>query len=204
MTPATQAKFLRILQDGVLRRVGGKSEIRVDVRVLAATNRDPAAALAEGRFRDDLYYRLNVFTIALPPLRERREDIPLLVEAFLEEFRAKYDRPVRGVDEAALRQLVAHPWPGNVRELRNAIERAVVACGDPVITPAHLPAAALRKPAAEPAPAAAIPAGVPLKTLEREAILRTLASVGNNKTRAAQLLGISLKTLHNKLKLYGG
>jgi DNA-binding NtrC family response regulator len=203
MSPSLQAKFLRILQDGALKRIGGKAELRVDVRVLAATNRDPAKSLKDGTLREDLYYRLNVFTVTLPPLRTRREDIPLLVQAFLEEFNAKYERKVRGVDDAALRFLIGHDWPGNVRQLRNSMERAVIGCAGELITVAELPA----EPGAEPAEAAAAAAGgrvaVRLKDVERDVILKTLASVGNNKTRAAELLGISLKTLHNKLNRYG-
>ena len=203
MSPSLQAKFLRILQDGSLKRIGGKSELRVDVRVLAATNRDPAKSLKDGTLREDLYYRLNVFLVPLPPLRTRREDIPLLVQAFIEEFNAKYERKVRGVDEAALRFLVGHDWPGNVRQLRNAIERAVIGCASELITGAELPA----EPGLDPAtPSTAATGGrvaVRLKDVERDVILKTLASVGNNKTRAAELLGISLKTLHNKLNRYG-
>ncbi|MBI2526606.1 MAG: sigma-54-dependent Fis family transcriptional regulator [Candidatus Rokubacteria bacterium] len=213
MSPSLQAKFLRILEDGSVKRVGGKAEIRVDVRVLAATNKDPAKAIQDGKFREDLYYRLNVFAIPLPPLRDRKEDIPLLIQAFLEEFDAKYDRKVRGVDDAALSVLTAHDWPGNVRELRNIVERALIACPGELIAAAHLPAGLGERPAREPEPAGAVPpaagpggevpAGVRLRDLEREAILKTLAAVNNNKTRAAQLLGISLKTLHNKLNRYG-
>ena len=205
MAPATQAKFLRILQDGVFRRVGGKNEIKVDARVLAATNKDAESAIAGGTFREDLYYRLNVFSIAMPPLRDRREDIPLLAQSLIEEFNAKYDKRVKAVDEAALKALAARPWPGNVRELRNTLERAVIGCAGDVVGLADLPPdATARKPAGEDAAAAAnLPLGVPLRDLERELILRTLASVNNNKTRAAELLGISLRTLHNKLQRYG-
>ena len=202
MSPSLQAKFLRILQDGSLKRIGGRAELRVDVRVLAATNRDPAKSLKDGTLREDLYYRLNVFTLMLPALRTRREDIPLLVQAFIEEFNAKYERKVRGVDDAALRFLVGHDWPGNVRQLRNSLERAVIGCAGELITVAELPA----EPGAEPPDAVATAAGrvaVRLKDVERDVILKTLASVGNNKTRAAELLGISLKTLHNKLNRYG-
>jgi DNA-binding NtrC family response regulator len=214
MSPATQAKFLRVLQDGFIRRVGGSAEIQVDARVIAATNQDVTKAIEAGRFREDLYYRLNVFAIALPPLRERPADVPLLVEAFLEEFRAKYDKRVRAVDEAVLATLRGHGWPGNVRELRNAIERAVIACTGEVVTSAELPP--LGTGGGPAAPRAEILVGgadgvsdagaaaptVPLKDMERQVIFRTLASVGNNKTRAAELLGISLKTLHNKLNRY--
>ena len=203
MSPALQAKFLRILQDGALKRIGGRSEIKVDVRVLAATNKEPARGLQDGSFREDLYYRLNVFTLSLPLLRARREDIPLLIQAFVEEFDAKYERKVRGVDEAALRLLVAHDWPGNVRQLRNTLERAVISCAGDLITAADLPSEPVPGSVEEPRASAPHPAAVKLKDVEREVILKTLASMGNNKTRAAEVLGISLKTLHNKLNRYG-
>jgi DNA-binding NtrC family response regulator len=203
MSPPLQAKFLRILQDGALKRIGGRSEIKVDVRVLAATNKEPARGLQDGSFREDLYYRLNVFTLSLPLLRARREDIPLLIQAFVEEFDAKYERKVRGVDEAALRLLVAHDWPGNVRQLRNTLERAVISCAGELITAADLPSDPVPGSVEEPRASAPHPAAVKLKDVEREVILKTLASMGNNKTRAAEVLGISLKTLHNKLNRYG-
>jgi len=203
MSPPLQAKFLRILQDGALKRIGGRAEIKVDVRVLAATNKEPARGLKDGTFREDLYYRLNVFTLTLPPLRARREDIPLLIQAFVEEFDAKYERKVRGVDEAALRLLVAHDWPGNVRQLRNTVERAVISCAGELITAADLPSEPGPSGPEEPRAGAPVPMGVKLKDVERDVILKTLASVGNNKTRAAEVLGISLKTLHNKLNRYG-
>jgi DNA-binding NtrC family response regulator len=203
MSPPLQAKFLRILQDGALKRIGGRSEIKVDVRVLAATNKEPARGLQDGSFREDLYYRLNVFTLSLPLLRARREDIPLLIQAFVEEFDAKYERKVRGVDEAALRLLVAHDWPGNVRQLRNTVERAVISCAGELITAADLPSEPVPGSAEEPRASAPLPAAAKLKDVEREVILKTLASMGNNKTRAAEVLGISLKTLHNKLNRYG-
>ena len=203
MTPSTQAKFLRILQDGTLRRLGGKTEVAVDVRVVAATNKDPEKAIRDGALREDLYYRLNVFSIALPPLRERREDIPLLIRAFLDEFDAKYDKHVKAVDETVLEILRRHPWPGNVRELRNVLERAVIACAADVIAPVHLPAGLSNL--ADPAPGDVIrlPVGTRLADVEREVILKTLAAVDRNKTRAAELLGISVKTLYNKLNQYG-
>ena len=203
MSPPLQAKFLRILQDGALKRIGGRSEIKVDVRVLAATNKEPARGLKDGSFREDLYYRLNVFTLTLPLLRARREDIPLLIQAFVEEFDAKYERKVRGVDEAVLRHLVAHDWPGNVRQLRNTLERAVISCAGELITPADLPSEPGPGSSEDPRASAPLPVGVKLKDVEREVILKTLASVGNNKTKAAEVLGISLKTLHNKLNRYG-
>jgi DNA-binding NtrC family response regulator len=203
MTPSTQAKFLRILQDGMLRRLGGKTEVAVDVRVVAATNKDPEKAIRDGALREDLYYRLNVFSISLPPLRERREDIPLLIRAFLDEFDAKYDKRVKAVDEIVLEILRRHPWPGNVRELRNVIERAVIACAADVIAPAHLPAGLSNFADQGPADLIRLPVGTSLADVEREVILKTLAAVDRNKTRAAEMLGISVKTLYNKLNQYG-
>jgi DNA-binding NtrC family response regulator len=205
MNAATQAKFLRILEDGMVRRLGGKQEIKVDARVIAATNKDPIQAIKAGTFREDLFYRLNVVTFRLPPLRERRDDIPLLVQAFLEEFNGKYDKRVRAVDDAALEILMAQSWPGNVRELRNTLERAMIVCEGDLIRPAHLPQAPARRPVA-PAPDSgdivSFTVGTDLEEAERVLILRTLAAAGNNKTQAAQTLGISLKTLHNKLRRY--
>jgi DNA-binding NtrC family response regulator len=219
MNPATQAKFLRVLEGGAVRRLGGRAEVNMDVRVLAATNKDPQKALRDGSFREDLYYRLNVVSLALPPLREHREDIPLLVEAFIAEFNAKYDKRIGGVDAAAQTALEVAPWPGNVRELRNTLERAVIVCGDQRIGLEHLselPARVGPDTASAPPPGApdhglpaasgaalAVPIGTSLDEAEKQLILRTLASQDNNKTRAAQVLGISLKTLHNKLKAYG-
>jgi DNA-binding NtrC family response regulator len=207
MNAATQAKFLRILQDGVVRRLGGKNEITVDARVIASTNKDPVEALQAGTFREDLYYRLNVVSIPVPSLRQRREDIPLLIEAFIEEFNAKYDKRIKSVDEAALNSLRAHDWPGNVRELRNTIERAAIVCEGELITPAYLAPAPFARTAAMPAAdgvdSITFTVGTSLDDAEQGLILKTLARNGNNKTQAAQILGISLKTLHNKLRRYG-
>ena len=199
MSPALQVKYLRILQDGVVRRIGGKNEIKVDVRIIAATNRDAAQAVKDKAFREDLYYRINVLAIALPPLRRRGQDIPLLVEAFIAEFNEKYGRHVKAVDETAMMRLRDHAWPGNVRELRNIIERAVVGCSDELITPTFLPSASLpRSDASRGFRASA--AGDDPRAGERELILRTLESVKNNKTRAAVILGTTPKTLHNKTR----
>jgi transcriptional regulator with PAS, ATPase and Fis domain len=211
MATGTQAKFLRILQDGMVRRLGGKVEFKVDVRVVAATNKDPTKALQDGQLREDLYYRLNVFSIRLPPLREHLEDIPLLAHAFVEEFGAKYDRRVRTLDDAALRLLSQQRWPGNVRELRNTIERAVIACDGDVLGSRHLPDGAGEATQALAAGAKAavhgeeltIPLGTTVDDAEKALILATLGAAGNNKTKAAEVLKISLKTLHNKLRRYG-
>ena len=205
MNPGTQAKFLRILQDGAVRRLGGRTEIRVDVRVLAATNKDPVKAIQEGTFREDLYYRLNVVSLALPPLRERRDDIPALVQAFIEEFNARYDKHIRALDEAVLSGLVAQAWPGNVRELRNTLERAIIVCETDTILPKHIPPSPTLR-VADPGDgpdSVSFRVGTNLEDAEKALILKTLAANGNNKTRAADVLGISLKTLHNKLKTYG-
>lgn len=207
MAPSTQVKFLRIIQDGMVRRLGAKAEMKVDVRILAATNKDPFRAMQDGLLREDLYYRLNVFSITLPPLRNRREDIPLLVEAFLQEFNARYEKQIRSVDEEALRILTAHSWPGNVRELRNTLERASILCGSDLIGPVHLPQLKTTQPVLGPGEeegtdAITIPVGSSVEEAEKKLILRTLASVNNNKTKAAEILGISLKTLHNRLHQY--
>jgi DNA-binding NtrC family response regulator len=203
MSGALQAKYLRTLQDGTLRRLGGKAELQVDVRVVAATNKDPLAAMEDGRFREDLYYRLNVLSIAMPPLRQRIEDVPVLVDAFIHDFDAKYDRAVSGVSDAGMKLLLEHNWPGNVRELRNTIERAVVASDADVITPEYLALGATPAPVAvAAADSVVLSVGSTLESAERELLLRTLASTGNNKTRAADILGITPKTLHNKLQRY--
>ena len=208
MSPATQVKFLRVLQDGRFRRVGGQSEIAVDVRVIAATNKSPAKALQDGALREDLYYRIAVFTLTLPPLRERTEDLNELVRVLLEEIDERHGRAVRGVDEGALAVLRRYAWPGNVRELRNVLERAVIVCPGDLIGLAHLPsppapAAVAAEPAAdEGAEDVRLRVGTTVDEGERRLILRTLAYTGNNKTRAAEILGISLKTLHNKLNRY--
>ena len=207
MNPATQVKFLRVLQDGRFRRVGGQAEIAVDVRVIAATNKNPAKALQEGMLREDLYYRIAVFSLALPPLRERPEDLEELVRVLLEELDERHGRTVRGVDEATLAVFRRYAWPGNVRELRNVLERATIVCPGDLIGVAHLPS--------PPAPAAStetsgdqsaddvrLRVGTTVDEAERRLIVRTLAFTGNNKTRAAEILGISLKTLHNKLNRY--
>lgn len=202
MSPSTQAKFLRILQDGTVRRLGGKEEIKADVRVLAATNKDPLKAIKEGALRQDLYYRLNVFSLPLPTLRERTEDIPLLIQAFIEELNTKYEKRIKSIDDAALQTLLRYPWPGNVRELRNTIERAIITCKTDLITPKHLPSLASETWSENP-DSISIPLGTTLEETERELILRTLASVKNNKARAAEILRIGLKTLYNKLHRYG-
>ena len=197
MSPTLQARYLRILQEGIVRRLGGTSEIRVDVRVVSASNKDTANAVKDGSLREDLYYRLNVLNIPVPPLRRRRGDIPLLVEAFIAEFNERYGRHVQGVEEAAMALLDAHGWPGNVRELRNVLERAVVTCESERIAPEALSLPSTHEVSTEPL-VVALPVGTTIEEGERALILKTLESVNNNKTRAAEILGTTPKTLHNK------
>jgi DNA-binding NtrC family response regulator len=208
MPIATQAKLLRVLEERTLRRLGSKIESPVDVRVLAATNKNPAEAVADGHLRADLFYRLNVFNIHMPPLREHKEDIPAIVDSMIEEMNRKHDRRITGVDSSMLQQLMISDWPGNVRELRNTVERAVVLGGEGQLEARHLPPGfgrAIVRPVEPPLPDNAIrlELGSTIGQAEKMLILRTLESHGNNKTRAAETLGISLKTLHNKLKEYG-
>jgi DNA-binding NtrC family response regulator len=203
MSKESQAKFLRVLETHRLKRVGGRGEIAVDLRVVAATNRDLEAAVRDGRFRKDLYYRLAVFTLHAPPLRERRSDIPLLARTFAAQFAEAYDKPVDGIAEPALDRLKAHDWPGNVRELRNVIERAIILAQEKEIAERHLPPQMARQEASTAAPGgASFPDGATIQSMERALILATLEKTDGNKTRAARQLGISLKTLHNKLARY--
>jgi len=206
MPTATQAKLLRVLEDRKLRRLGSKGETPVDVRVLAATNKPPEDAVARGELRNDLYYRLNVFNIHMPPLREHMQDLIDLVEAMLADMNEKHNRWVKGVDEAVMHAFQAHSWPGNVRELRNMLERAVIVCSGPTIELKHLPPGFGKSVARAPvhdANSVHLGVGTTVGEGERLLILKTLEATHNNKTRAAEILGISLKTLHNKLKEYG-
>jgi transcriptional regulator with PAS, ATPase and Fis domain len=198
MVPATQVKLLRVLQERTFRRLGARQELSVDVRLIAATNSDPAEAVRKGRLREDLFYRLNVFNVHLPPLRARREDLPLLVQAFLNEFNARNARSVAAVEPRAMRLLEGYEWPGNVRELRNVIERAVILAGGRFIEIDHLPPD-LVSSGQTAAPTLTLTPGTTVEDAERRLILLTLEHTRNNKTRAAEILGISLKTLHNKL-----
>jgi len=206
MPVATQAKLLRVLEDRKLRRLGSKVETTVDVRVLAATNKVPEEAVARGELRNDLYYRLNVFNIHMPPLREHKEDIPDLVQSLLNEMSTKHGRKVATVSEAVLNQFKNYSWPGNVRELRNTLERAVIVCESAVIETKHLPPAFGQTPlrtSPDDPDAVRLGVGTTVEEAEKLLILKTLEATSNNKTRAAEILGISLKTLHNKLKEYG-
>jgi DNA-binding NtrC family response regulator len=206
MPAPTQAKLLRVLEDHKVRRLGSKTETPVDVRVLAATNKDPEKAVGSGHLRQDLYFRLNVFHINLPPLRDHKDDMSLLVEHILRDVNAKHGKHVRGIGAEVLDIFMSHTWPGNIRELRNVLERAAIMCEKELITRACLPEEFGKTSAKGPSDLTAIkfPVGTTVDAMERELILQTLNATGNNKTRAAELLGISLKTLHNKLKEYGG
>jgi len=199
MTPATQVKLLRVLQERAFRRLGGRTEQSVDVRVIAATNNDPQEAVQKGRLREDLYYRLNVFAFRLPTLRERKEDMPLLVQAFINEFNTRNQRSIAGLDHQAMRMLEQYAWPGNVHELRNVIERATILAPGPFIEVKHLPPVLTQEPPAQHSEQLAISPGTTVEEAERRLIVMTLAHTRDNKTRAAEILGISLKTLHNKL-----
>jgi DNA-binding NtrC family response regulator len=199
MAPATQVKLLRVVQEQRFRRLGSRHEQSVDVRVVAATNKAPLQAIKDGLLREDLYYRLNVFAIELPPLRDRRDDLPLLVQAFLDEFNQRNRKRVRGLAPDATRRLEAYRWPGNIRELRNVIERAVILCDGDFIESRHLPPLEARPGPAAPADGLALQPGTTVQEAEERLILLTLEHTGGNKTRAAEVLGISLKTLHNKL-----
>src|ERR1700674_2130677 len=205
MPAPTQAKLLRVLEDRKVRRLGSKSETPVDVRVLAATNKEPEQAVNNGQLRQDLYFRLNVFHINLPPLREHKEDIPLLVDHILRDVNSKHGKHVRGIGAEVADIFMSHTWPGNIRELRNILERACIMCEKELITRSCLPEEFGRTAAKGPSDLSSIkfPVGTTVDAMERELILQTLSATGNNKTRAADLLAISLKTLHNKLKEYG-
>jgi DNA-binding NtrC family response regulator len=220
-----QGKLLRVLEERVLRRVGGTRPIPVDVRVIASSHVDLGDAVRRGQFREDLYFRLNVVPITIPPLRARREDIVPLARHFIAKFAAEYGVPEPTLGRSAQVALTARDWPGNVRELRNVLERAVILAGEGTIEISHLPAFLQGRPArvaaaagAAGGPAVENPAeppaddgdmvkfqiGTTVEEAEKALILRTLEHTGHNKTRAAGILGISLKTLHNKLKEYGG
>jgi len=199
ISPSTQVKLLRVLQEHEFERVGGNETIQVDTRVIAATNRDLRAMVAEGSFREDLYYRLNVINIALPSLRERSSDIPALATHFLRRFAAENGKKVERISDAALARLVGYSWPGNVRELENVIERAVVLAENGVVEPAHLPTEVL------PAPVGGEPVipGASMAAIERYAILSTLEAQGGSTSRAADVLGISVRKIQYKLQEYG-
>ncbi len=209
MPVATQAKLLRVLEDSRVRRLGGKNEIAVDVRIIASTNRNVEEILQKGELREDLYYRLNVFRIDLPPLRGREGDIPLLVESLISVLNKKHSCRITEVQPDVIEALRRHNWPGNVRELRNVLERAVIIAGEGPVTMAHMPPDFGASTGTRPAPVVdepdklRLPVGTTVSEAEKQLIQLTLRHTKNNKTRAAEILGISLKTLFNKLKEYG-
>jgi len=204
MSPAVQAKMLRVLEQREFLRLGGTKLQRADIRVIAATNRDLMAAIKRGEFREDLYYRLGVFEISLPPLRERPEDIIELADGFLEEIGQIVGRPAAGIARDARDQLTAYHWPGNVRELRNAIERAVILADGGYIRGEHLPATGARAATADAATPEKFPAGgVNLEAIERSLVVKALAQARHNKTRAAKLLGLTRAQLYTRIEKYG-
>ena len=191
----TQTDLLRVLQEREITRLGGTKPIKVDFRLIAATNCDLEARVAEKSFREDVYYRLNVFPIVLPSLRERSGDIPMLAGYFLQKYARKMNRPIRGISASAMALLSQHSWPGNVRELENSIERAVIFCKGDELLPEHLP---IHRSAASEASS-----GLPLSEVEKIHIQRVLAETGGNISKSARVLGIDRATLYNKIKRYG-
>ncbi len=198
-----QVKLLRVIQEKEIMRVGGEQVIPVDVRLIAATNKNLSDAISKKEFREDLYYRLNVVQLQVPPLRDRREDVPLLVQFFLEQFSQKNRKDIKGITPSAMDCMLRYDWPGNVRELMNAMERAVVMSRSAYLEEADIPT--ILPPDTVPPPSNYAPsyAGLPLEQVEKTAILQTLSAVGGNKSEAARQLGITRKTLHKKLKSYG-
>src|SRR5579863_3752450 len=216
ISPNVQAKLLRVLQERELERVGGNRTIKVDVRVIATTNRNLEESVERKEFRQDLFFRLNVVPVAVPPLRERKDDVPLLSQQFMQRFSRKHGVRAKGISDNCLAVLTAHHWPGNVRELQNVIERAVILCGDGgLLEPEHLGFSARPAPvsgaAASPAQIDGVEAAsgasgngvISLAELERQHILAALQQTSQNRTHAAKLLGISVRTLRNKLSEYG-
>jgi two-component system response regulator HydG len=199
MSPPTQTKILRVLQEREFEAVGGTKTIKVDVRIIAATNKDLAEEVRKGGFREDLYYRLNVVPITIPPLRERTEDIPLLAEHFLRIYSDKNKRKIRGFDPGVMHAFIGYSWPGNVRELENIVERTVIMSREDTITLGDLPPGI----ATSQGEGDQTPPPTSLRDVERETILKTLHQTGGNRTHAAQILGITRKTLQNKIKEYG-
>ncbi len=197
-----QVKLLRVLQERELTRVGGEKVIPVDVRLIAATNKNLSELVSEGRFREDLYYRLDVVQLKMPPLRARREDVPLLAQHFLEQFTRKNRKEISGFTPAAMDHMIRYDWPGNVRELMNAVERGVVLARSDYLDTDDMPF--ISSSASSPEnPNEAVYAGIPLEEIEKAAILQTLSAAGGNKSEASRRLGITRKTLHKKLKTYG-
>lgn len=204
MSLGMQVKVLRVLQEKEITRVGGEEVIKVDVRLIAATNKDLLQEIDKGRFREDLYYRLNVVTLTMPPLRERGEDIPLLAQHFLEMFIKKNNKGIKGFTPQSMDRLLRYDWPGNVRELMNAVERGVVLSSSEYLDEVDLPLIQRGLPLEmEITDVDTIPSDLPLDEVEKTTILKTLESTGGNKSEAARRLGITRRTLHKKLKKYG-
>jgi DNA-binding NtrC family response regulator len=201
MHPQVQAKLLRALELKRFRRLGGHEEIEVDVRIVAATNRNIADALASGDLREDVYYRLGVVEIALPPLRDRRSDVPLLIDYFMERFSQTYSKPRKVLSPESLEILEDYHWPGNVRELRNLVESLIITCPEDVVEPVHLPERMSREHALK--MAISIPVGSSIQAVEQLLIEHTLRASGGNKSRTAKILGVSRKYLYEKLRTYG-
>lgn len=195
---STQIKLLRVLQEGEFERVGGNKTIKVDIRIIAASNRDLQEEVEKGAFREDLYYRLNVVNIKLPPLRERKEDIPFLVHFFMEKYNQKYQIKVKGISQRAMNLFVNYQWKGNVRELENTIESILVVNSPEVIDLPHLPREI--RDYQESPEVVPIRIGTPLEEVEKEVLLQTLRLTKGNKRKAAQLLGINVRTIHRKLE----
>jgi DNA-binding NtrC family response regulator len=205
MPPRLQSKLLRVLESGTFQRVGGEREMHVDVRIVTATNAPLEQLIESGSFRKDLYFRLNVFHIALPPLRDRRDDIPLLVEQFIQQIAENEEADPAVFADETLELLRSHDWPGNVRELRNVVHRATIVSGGKEVRPTHLPPQIRPQISVDGGSdnALTIPIGVSIADVEKEMILRTLEAYDGNKTRTAATLGISTKTLYTKLQRYG-
>ena len=208
MSPVMQVKLLRVLQERRFRRVGGLEELQADIRVIAATNQDLTKAVAEGRFREDLYYRINVIPIVLPPLRDRREDIPFIAEHFLAKYAEQMGKEVTAISRGAMELLGQYDWPGNIRELENVIERAVALEGTPTILPESLPPnlrqvkARVEQPSSETLPAAGFDLEAHVKEIERGYIAQALERAGGVQVKAAELLGMSFRSFRYYVKKY--
>jgi transcriptional regulator with PAS, ATPase and Fis domain len=203
MPMSLQPKLLRVLSDGRVRRLGGQYEFEFDVRVIAATNCDPLKAIEDGRLRADLYYRLNVLPVALPPLRERSDDVPLLIQHFIGEFNRKHNLRIEGITDEAAALMKAYSWPGNVRELRNVIERSAVLAKTEWIEEGNLPPYIRNGSSTNPQKLVFAVGATTVADAERELILKTLQLADQNKAEAARQLGVDVKTIYNKLKTYG-
>ena len=195
----TQVKLLRVLEEKIIERVGDNRPIPVDVRIITATNRDLKRLVEEGTFREDLYFRINVIPVNLPPLRDRTEDIPLLAQAFFEHIRLKSGKEIRGISDEAMAALLGHGWPGNVRELKSAFEYAFVACHGPLIEPHHFPPNIFDGPAPKPHKSSV---RLDPDETKRGALIQALEEAGGNQSEAARVLGISRVTVWNRMKKY--